>query len=485
MNMKYMATLLIGVVLPTQVLAQDTTLGTVVAGADNATDLQVRTGDAVQLTCGQMLDRYRPVAGDVRPPTSAEEDLFFRCNEMVTTANALDGNDGPTGNDLGWTSGQLAEAMQQLTGEEQVSKGRLATETSNGQFANIGMRLDAIRAGARSTAGGVNLAMNGTPVVGGNAGEEGDGLGWGWFLNGAYGFGDRDSTQRENEYDFDSYGATLGFDYMFASGLVAGIAAGYADYEVDFDRAASPLAGNSLTTTVSGGGFELDGYSLSGYLIGNIGRFYVDGLVSYGSNDYETERVVRYQGSADGSGRGKNLNIDRTMTGKTDSDTLGLGISTGTSFELGGFDLGVDLGLSYLDITVDDYTEQDSAINGGLNLAYGDQDIESLVSTVGAQLTRTYSSSSGVFVPYARADWHHEFENDARTVSARYASQEVGQSFDLNVGSDDPDEDYFSIGLGVAAIFANNIQAFIDYRATLGLEDASANLFTIGVRGSF
>ena len=292
MNMKYMATLLIGVVLPTQVLAQDTTLGTVVAGADNATDLQVRTGDAVQLTCGQMLDRYRPVAGDVRPPTSAEEDLFFRCNEMVTTANALDGNDGPTGNDLGWTSGQLAEAMQQLTGEEQVSKGRLATETSNGQFANIGMRLDAIRAGARSTAGGVNLAMNGTPVVGGNAGEEGDGLGWGWFLNGAYGFGDRDSTQRENEYDFDSYGATLGFDYMFASGLVAGIAAGYADYEVDFDRAASPLAGNSLTTTVSGGGFELDGYSLSGYLIGNIGRFYVDGLVSYGSNDYETERVV-------------------------------------------------------------------------------------------------------------------------------------------------------------------------------------------------
>ncbi|PLW68638.1 hypothetical protein C0039_11530 [Pseudohalioglobus lutimaris] len=468
-----------------QTQTQDTTLGSVVAGADNSTDLQVGTGNVVQLTCGQMLDKYRPVAGDIRPAETAEEDLFFRCNEMVTTANALANNDGPTGNNLGWSSGQLAEAMQQLTGEEQVSKGSLASETSNGQFANIGMRLDAIRAGARSTAGGVNLAMNGTPVVGGNAGEEGDGLGWGWFLNGAYGFGERDGTQVEDEYDYDSYGATLGFDYMFDSGLVAGVAAGYADYEVDFDNSRSSLAGNSLTSTVSGGGFELDGYSLSAYLIGNLGRFYVDGLVSYGSNDYETERVVRYQGAADGSGRGQNLDIDRTMSGKTDSDTLGLGLSTGTTFELGGFDLGVDLGLSYLDITVDGYTEKDSAVNGGLNLAYGDQDIESLVSTLGAQLTRSFSTSSGVLVPYARADWHHEFKNDARMVDARYASQEVGQSFNLNVGSDDPDTDYFSVGLGVAAVFANNIQAFVDYRTTLGLEDVSANLFTIGVRGSF
>jgi len=485
MKTQVMVGVLFGGVLAFAAQAQETTLGIVVAGANNSSALQVGTGDAVQLTCLSLLDTYRPIAGDNRDPDTPEEDLFFRCGEMVTTANAVAGNDGPTGNSLGWNGEQLAEAMQQLTGEEQVSKGRLATESSNGQFANIGMRMDAIRNGARATAGGLSLAMNDTPVIGGNAGDEGDGLGWGWFLNGAYGFGDRDSTSRENQYDYDSYGATLGFDFMFDSGLVAGVAFGYSDYEVDFDDVKSSVADNDLTSKVSGGGFDTDGYSLSGYLIGDIGRFYLDGLVSYGVNDFETKRVVKYFGADDGSGRGQNLVINRVMSGSTDSETFALGASTGTSFELGAFDLGVDLGVSYLDITVDGYTEKDSAVNGGLNLAYEDQDIDSLQSTLGAQLTRVFSVSSGVIVPYIRADWIHEFKNDARTVEARYAAHVTGDTFSLNVGSDKPDSDYYSLGMGVSSVFSNNIQAFIDYRTALGLSKVSANLITVGIRGSF
>ena len=468
--------------------AQETPLGMAVADAPNSSPLQVGTGDAVQKTCGALVDLYRHLIESDEPADTPEEALFLRCNEMVMTANALNGDDG-TRNNLGWNNAQLAEGMQQLTGEEQVSKGRLATEGSNGQFGNIGTRLDAIRVGARSTAGGLSLAMNGAPVVGGNAGE--DGGGWGWFLNGAIGSGDRDATNREDQYDYDAYGATLGFDYQFDSGMVAGFALGYTDYEVDFDKVGSFSPGEQLTNTQAGGGFDADGYSISTYAIGNIGRFYIDGIASYSQSDFTTERIVQYTGSDDGTGRGQALIVDRSMKGKTDSDTLALGVSTGTSFDLGFVDLSLDIGLSYLDLSVDGYTEKDrkrgldTAEFSGLNLKYEDQDFDSLQSIVGLQLSRAFSFSGGVLVPYFSADYRHEFENNSIRLKAKYAAQENGESFNLNVTSDDPDKDYFELGLGLSAVFANNIQAFVEYRTTVELENVSADLFTIGIRGAF
>lgn len=467
--------------------AQDTTLGTAVAAAGNSSSLQVGTGDAVQKTCGALVGVY----GRQTPPEDnpAQAALFNRCGEMVQTANGLVGNEQSTANSLGWNNEQLAEGMQQLTGEEQVSTGRLATENSNGQFGNIGMRLDAIRAGARATAGGLNLVMNGAPAVGGNAGE--DDSGWSWFLNGAIGTGNRDATSREDKFDYDSYGATLGFDYLLESDVVVGFAVGYTDYEVDFDDVSSFSPGTQLTNTQAGGSFDTDGYSLSGYAIGNIGRFYIDGLVSYGSNDYTNERIVQYTGSDDGTGRGKSLIVDRSMKGDTDGETVTVGTSTGTTFDLGFMDLSVDLGLSYLDVSVDSYTEQDrkrgadTAEFSGLNLAYEDQDFDSLQSILGVQFTKVFSTSFGVLVPFFDADWRHEFENDSTTVKARYASQDDGPTFQLNVDSDDPDEDYFELGVGVSAVFANNIQAFVNYSTTVDLENVDAELFTVGIRGTF
>jgi outer membrane lipase/esterase len=104
---------------------------------------------------------------------------------------------------------------------------------------------------------------------------------------------------------------------------------------------------------------------------------------------------------------------------------------------------------------------------------------------VGFQISKVFSTSSGVILPYVKAEWRHEFENEADTMQARYASQDIGQTFNLNVNTDDPDEDYFEVGLGVSAAFAQNIQAFIDYSTTLDLEDVSAELLTIGIRGQF
>lgn len=481
----------VSLALATPVVAQIndpvTDLGQAVFAAANDTPLQVSAGNAIQTTCADLASE-RP--DGIPSGNDPEDNLALRCTQMVQTAIGLNnGNTSRLPFDIGLNNEQLAEAMQQLSGEEQVSKGRLATESSNGQFANIGMRLDAIRAGARATAGGLSVAMNGVPVAGGNAGDEG--TGWGWFLNGALGTGDRDATQREDEYEYDSYGATLGFDYLFDSGFVAGFALGYSDYEVEFESTRSFVAGTDFTSTQSGGGFDIDGYALSLYAIGDAGPVSIDGLISYGQNDYSTERVIDYTSAPGGS---QTIVVNRLMTGNTDSESLTVGLNASTVFELGAVDLALSGGLSYLDLTVDGYTEKDRAIGldtspaSGLALRYEDQDIDSLQSAVGVQLSRVFSTASGVVLPYARVEWRHEFENDADAVKTRYAAYDNAvraDGSDLVVSTDDPDEDYFEVGVGISAVFAQNIQAFIDYTTTVDLEDVSAELITIGIRGAF
>ena len=53
------------------------------------------------------------------------------------------------------------------------------------------------------------------------------------------------------------------------------------------------------------------------------------------------------------------------------------------------------------------------------------------------------------------------------------------------MGSDDPDENFFQIGAGISAVLRNNVQAFIDYRRVVSLDNVEANLLTVGVRGAF
>lgn len=484
MRSRLLTVLLAASLWPGVVYGASTTLGNVVEAGGNATPLRVGTGDTVQATCGGLVDTGMFDGTANRPATSAGEDLLFRCNEMVHTANALTpGSNASTQNNTGLDGQQLAEVMQQLAGEEQASKGRLATETSNGQFANVGLRLDAIRQGARATAGGLSLAMQGVPVIGGNAGDAQDGGGWSWFANGALGFGDRDGTSRENGYDHDSYGATLGADYRFGSGFVGGFAVGYADFEVDFDAVDTPTP---LTAPVSGGDIGVDGYSLTVFGIGSLGAVSIDGLLSYGENDYDTSRIVSYTADSDATGRAAGLAVERTMTGSTDGSNLAAGVNASIERPLGAATLYFDLGLSYLDVDIDGYTEADPAPNGGLNLAYEDQSFDSLQSSLGLQIARPFSTASGVFLPYARAEWRHEFRNDSESLVARYAAaQDLGVNVPFAIQTDDPDENFAELSVGVSALFSRNLQMFVDYRTTVGLRDTTAHLFTAGIRGTF
>jgi uncharacterized protein YhjY with autotransporter beta-barrel domain len=380
------------------------------------------------------------------------------------------------------TGPELARAMQQLAGEENGSETRLATETSNGQFANIGMRLDALSRGARATATGGATAGRQIDAVGGNAAADGEGGGWGWFANGAVGFGEREASSEEDAYEYDSNGVTFGADYQLGGGAVLGAALGLANFEVDFDD----LSAGTLAATASGGGIEVEGYSLSFFgLAQPHARLSIDGILTYGNNDYDTERRVFYGTGAGASGHGAALGtMDRMMLGSTDSDQLAAEFSVGTSFNWGGTSLYLDGGVAYLDIDVAAYSEIDPVSTGGLNLTFDEQNITSRQARIAAHLTHAFNTNGGVISPYVQLEFRREYENDPTILTSRYVYALPG-SPPLAFQTDAPDEEFIEADIGMVFVRPNNFQFVIDYRTSVDLDLVDADLVTFSFRGGF
>ncbi|MGI9326158.1 MAG: autotransporter outer membrane beta-barrel domain-containing protein [Pseudomonadales bacterium] len=457
--------------------------------ASGGSTFSANAADAIQETC---LDLVAQFAND-GSETAEQNDLRVNCGNMVrTTLNVL--SDGLVAiNEYGFDSdSEVYNSLRQFSGEETSSQGRYATETTNRQFSAVSARMNAIRQGARG-ASGVGFSLQGMdiiadadagngapllPLIGGNAGSAGD-TGFAWFANFDYGFGDRDGSVNEDEYEYDSYQISVGLDYAWDNGWALGGIFGYSDHEVDFEDFSGAV------TPIAGGSMDTDGYTISAFAQYQAEQFYVSGIIGFGALDHDMERLVRFTSSGAGA------SPDRLMEADTESDQLAGQFSVGRIFGTGATTVDVYVGIDVLNIEIDAFTEDDITAGGGLNLTFDDQDIDSVQSIVGATLRRTVNlDGGGVFVPYIGAEWRHEFDNDARVVDARYA-QAIGDlngngaSINFAMPTDDPDEDFGEITLGLSLQMRNALFLFAQWQVAVGLEDAEANLLTIGIRGSF
>ena len=379
--------------------------------------------------------------------------------------------------------------LLQFSGEEASSQGRYATETADRNLGNIGRRLSAIRQGARG-ASGLSFNVNdtdliaaarngenpqGVPLIGGAAGDSGNGeLGWGWFGSATYGFGDRDATVREDEYEYDSFGFTVGVDYVFNNNWVLGGTIGIDNTDIDFD------AGNQLISQNSGGGLEADGFSVSGFAM-YTGEVYVSAILSWASYDYDLERVAVFTPVST-----PGVQVNRSFDGDTDGDQIGGEVTVGKVFGDGPLTFDLYGSVDFLNLEIDGFTEDDLTAGSGLALSYGDQDIDSVQSVIGGTLRRTWNTDVAVIIPYLGVEWHHEFDNDSRVVDSRYALALPGVNpAGFLTPTDDPDEDYGEVTLGISAQMQNSLFLYLQWETAVGLEDTNANLITLGVRGIF
>jgi outer membrane lipase/esterase len=410
--------------------------------------------------------------------TGAELELFLNAQELVHTANELQGS-GPTSNSLSLDLEGLQGALQWNAQEESVTQGSMVSKALGGQNAALIGRLVALRSGATGVAinerspkemadyAGAGQNINFAGQRGGAAGDGQPG-GLGIFLNGSQGWGDQDPTLNEDAFEYDSNDLTVGMDYHFGQNLILGTALGYSKMESDFDSAQSIVDGS----------VDADGFTLSAFGNYAIGNLYIDGIASYGMLDFDTVRKIKYP-----SNNPLIPPVNEQADGSTDSSQYNLAAGIGYNGSYQALSFEPYARVSYLNATIDGYTETNANV---FNLKYQDQEIDSLISTLGLSTSYAISYQYGVLVPQLRAEWNHEFQNDSRNINSSYAGSgpAVANVF-ISTPTEDPDRDFFVVSAGLSAVFKNGLQAFVSYQTLLGYDNFTSNLVTAGGRLEF
>ncbi|MCP3957147.1 MAG: autotransporter domain-containing protein [bacterium] len=386
-----------------------------------------------------------------------------------------------------------AAAIAELTPEEVAAQGTISLGSQRTQIQNLASRLAALRGGATrqsvdqlafdlrgrgiqvaSLSGGwwnpedrlaeqLGRALDmdddetggGTGDAGMDEAEEGGGR-LGLFVNGTLSSGDRPTTRAETGFDFETLGLTAGVDYLLSDSLIVGGALGYLDTDTDL--------------VADGGGLDAEGYSLSAYGTYYREKLYLDGFLSWGSNDYDLVRNVDLPQSFGGQQR-------FVARGSPGGEQLSLGLGGGYDGNFGASTFGGFARLSYTEADIDGYTEQGA---GPFDLVVGEQSLESVLAEAGIEWTYAASRSWGILQPALRLSWLHELEDDLRLIRGRFAEDQTAAEF--LVPTESPDRDFFNLSAGLTATLARGRTLYLLYDTDFDRDDLDVYTVTAGFR---
>ena len=343
----------------------------------------------------------------------------------------------------------------------------VALLTTSVQNKNIGLRLSSLRQGVGGgpSVGGLSVTVMGDSVPigsvlagmlgGGASADRAPAFGrLGLFVNGLGSFGDRDTTRDTRGFDFSTAGLTTGADYRFTDQFILGAAFGYVRTQIDYGGAAF--------------GSSVNGYSLSAYGTYYLkDQFYVDGILSYGRNDYDLERP---DAGLPGT----------TITARTSGDQFSASASAGYDVTVGPLTAGPTGRVTYTRLHIDGFTERGPRDSDAARIS--GQTVESLTTALGAQAAYAISTRWGIVMPLVRAEWEHEFKGTSRGIGGT----RVADSSVLPLArAGGPDRDYFNVAAGVTATFRLGVSAFLHYEESLGRSSFTNHSFTGGIRFAF
>lgn len=249
-------------------------------------------------------------------------------------------------------------------------------------------------------------------------------------------------------YDGLAPAGLFGVDWSNGSGLVWGGFLGYGRMDADFGGRR--------------GGFEQADTTLGGFAGWYGERAWVNGQVSYTRLDIDVDRRVQM---------GKAV---RHHGGSTDGTNTAVGVSGGYLFGEGVVRHGPVASLLWQKVEVDGWTEGNRSSSA---LAFGDQELDSLVGSLGWQVTIHGQALS----PYARLTWEHEFKDAPEQAFARLQTL--------------PDIEYAVPGLGIDGDYGTavlgarlglfGLDADVGLRSTLGRQGGQDTGVFLSLSGRF
>lgn len=292
---------------------------------------------------------------------------------------------------------QQSAALQHIAPQTNKALGAASAQTVSGALDTVQVRMDAVRTGGFAStlmddfmSGKVMLASS-DPAAAGLVSDDP------YPTRGAWGkvFG---SEGRQGSvggfagYKANTYGLSLGTDTLVNNNWVLGVAFTYANTDV------------ALRDNFAGDGSDIKTYQLTGYFTRDFGKWYLEGMVAYARQDFNSVRDTTVSGVAEG-----NFNGDQWATR----------VNAGMPWALNNkVTLTPIAGLELNYFKQDGYTETGG---GPLALTVDEQSATRVRSVLGGRVASKVDLSGGsVLKPSVHLFWRHEFKNGGVDTTATF-----------------------------------------------------------------
>ena len=232
-------------------------------------------------------------------------------------------------------------------------------------------------------------------------------------------------------YDSDTYGVVLGMDYALSETWLAGLSFGYSSNDLNFD-------------TNAGDG-DIDSYFGSLYTGWYHDAFYLESVLTYGSQAYDNKRNVVV-----GATR---LTAHSDHDGNLYSAYLGSGYNFGDDI----WQIGPFVSLEYLYLDEDGFEEKGAGV---LNLIVDDRQTDALISQLGVRAARYFDTGLGALVPELSLAWLYDFDIDDRVITSSFAGAS-GDAFSIT--GQEVEQNGVVVGAALTLMQVNGIESSLTY----------------------
>jgi hypothetical protein len=340
------------------------------------------------------------------------------------------------------SSEDTALAKQVAPQDDMISGSTFATKAMTGSLQGImSNRMAALRSGdayygSGMSAGSLSANSGFIQVFGTNAEQKNKTVGSGTQFG----------------YDASSAGVALGFDGITDNGSVVGLSLSMSETDVD-----GKGTGKSKN--------DIDSYTASIYMDKSTDAGYVEGSLTVGLNENNSSRIVNTAG------------LNRTYKGDYDSEQVSLKIGGGKPNAVGMSGYVTPFGsITATRISTDAYTETSTTANDNLRLRVAQDDVDSVVGTVGLKYHKVLDNGGSPMISLAI---NNEFGDS--TINSTNTYQGGGSSFTT---STDVEELSATLGLGYS-FSSDNASIEFAYEADANDDDYLSHYGSIKLVSKF
>ena len=354
---------------------------------------------------------------------------------------------------------QLPAAFDQIAPTSLTSLPPILFSDTRATFQTLNQRLSEIRQGSTGLSlSQLNLMEGNIPIPNLLADTEGVPIGakpfipsaenrWGFFASANGDFGDIDGSLGIPNSNFYGGGMMAGADYRVTPNLAVGFAAGYNRDQDDFSDS-SDISVNSA---------RFGPYATWK----DQGGDWVNGTVGGAYHWFNSSRAA----------------LGGTATGDTTGEEFDASGTLGHDFNLGSWTLTPTLGLDYVRLHTEAFTESGSM----LPLSLSSQESDSLQSVLGGTIAYGFCWKGVQWKPYLQAGWNHEMLDPSQAATARFASGAGGL---FTVYGYDVDRESASFGAGIDAILTKALSADFSYNGQVN-SNYQSHSFEAGLKIAF